>query len=121
MAGWSSCLLDGVLPGQNALAPPLSPRDGGTFLAFPAAPNRSKLGAMPDVPAHPRDSMRPAWRAACLAYRKVRATGALDHPAHLAATAAVREVLPNPTEKEASNQAIAAIAYATTFHAEWFW
>jgi hypothetical protein len=38
--------------------------------------------------------MRPAWRAAVLAYRKVRATGVLDHPAHLATKAAVLELLP---------------------------
>src|SRR5262245_53383857 len=88
---------------------------------FPATPNRGKVGAMPDAPAHPRPDMRPAWRAACLAYRKVRATGQLDHPAHLAARAAVLEVLPSPTEKEASQEAINAIAYATSFHSAWFW
>jgi len=64
-------------------------------------------------------AIRPAWRAVCLAYRRVRATDQLDYPAQLGATAAVLEVLPHLTEKEASQVAVAAIAYTTSFHAEY--
>jgi hypothetical protein len=39
---------------------------------------------------------------------------------HEAAVAAVQEVLPLPW-KEASVEAVNAIAYATRYHSEWFW
>jgi hypothetical protein len=76
---------------------------------------------MPEVAPHPRSDLRPAWRAAVLAYRKTRATGALDHPAHLAAKVAVLELHPTLSDREASQEAIHAVAYATSFHSEWFW
>src|SRR5262245_31079929 len=84
---------------------------------FPLAPKQGRLAAMP----HPRPDMRPAWRAAVPAYRKIRATGALDHPAHLAAKAAVLELLPTLRDTEDSQEAVKAVAYATSFHSEWFW
>jgi hypothetical protein len=73
-----------------------------------------------DRPPTPTEERKPAWRRACLAYREKRRAGASDHEAHLAAVAAVQEVLPLPY-KEASTEAINAIAYATRHHSEWFW
>lgn len=55
---------------------------------------------------------KPASRRACLAYREKRRPGASDHEAHEAADAAVQAVLPLPY-KEASVEAVNAIAYAT--------
>jgi hypothetical protein len=75
---------------------------------------------MPDRPPMPTPERAPAWRAACLAYREKRRAGALDHEAHCAAVAALQAVWPLPW-KEASAEAVAAIAYASRYHAEWFW
>jgi hypothetical protein len=61
---------------------------------------------MPETAPVPTPDRKPAWRAAVLAYRKVRATGALDHPAHLAAKAAVLELLPTLSDQEASQEAV---------------
>jgi hypothetical protein len=71
-------------------------------------------------PPIPTDERRPAWRAACVAYREKRRAGASDQEAHEAAVAAVQEVL-SLTWKEASAEAVNAIAYATRYHSEWFW
>ena len=65
-------------------------------------------------------SRLPAWRRACLAYREIREVGGSDQEAHEAAVEAVQQVLPLP-RKEASAEAINAIAYATKYHSEWFW
>jgi hypothetical protein len=46
--------------------------------------------------------------------------GASDQDAHEAAVAAVQSVLPLP-RKEASAEAVNAVAYATRNHSEWFW
>lgn len=67
------------------------------------------------------EELKPAWRAACLAYRKVRRTGALDQPAWMAARQAVKECLPALTEEEAGAEASRAILYASTWHRDWFW
>ena len=66
------------------------------------------------------DEREPAWRLACLAYREKRRAGARDHEAQEAAVAAVHSVLPLPC-KEASAEAVNAVAYATRNHPEWFW
>ena len=68
----------------------------------------------------PTDERKPAWRAACLAYRAKRRAGASHQAAHEAAVAAVQEVLPL-SWKEASLEAVNAIAYAARYHSEWFW
>jgi hypothetical protein len=52
----------------------------------------------------PTPERKPAWRAACLAYREKRRAGAWEHDAHLAAIAAVQAVWPGLTQKEASAQ-----------------
>jgi hypothetical protein len=61
-----------------------------------------------------------ARRAACLAHREKRREGASDHEAHEAAVAAVQALLPLPW-KEASAEAVSAVAYTTKYHSEWFW
>jgi len=66
------------------------------------------------------EERKPAWRLACLAYRAKRRDGASDQEAHEAAVAAVQSVLPLPW-KEASTEAVNAVAYATKYHSEWFW
>ena len=62
-----------------------------------------------------------AWRAACLAYRRVRQSGKLHHPAHVAAVEAVLEILPGISREEASRQAQNAVSWAASEHTEWFW
>ena len=69
----------------------------------------------------PTPERKPAWRAACLAYREKRRARALDHEAHLAAVAALQGTWPGLTQREASAEAVNAIAYASTYHTEWFW
>jgi hypothetical protein len=60
----------------------------------------------------------PAWRVACLAYRAKRSEGASDQEAYDAAVAAAQSVLCCPQQwKEASVEAVNAIAYAIT----WYW
>ena len=63
----------------------------------------------------------PAWRRACLAYREIREAGGSDQQAHEAAVEAVLQVLPLLSQKEASAEAVNAIAYATKYHSDWFW
>jgi hypothetical protein len=69
---------------------------------------------------NPTEEPMPAWRLACLAYREKRSEGSSDQEAHEAAVAAVQSVLPLPW-KEASAEAVNAVAYATKHHSEWFW
>jgi hypothetical protein len=69
----------------------------------------------------PRDEIRPAWRAAVLAYRREhRATGH-DLPAWHAALVAFREALPEMPEAQAKQETTMAIAYAAANHTKWFW
>ena len=63
---------------QPALAAPRSERTVANWWHDHAAG--------PETPA-PND--KPAWRAACLAYREKRRAGAFDHEGHLAAVAAL--------------------------------
>lgn len=65
--------------------------------------------------------MRDAWRAACLAYRRVRQAGEGDHPAHEAAVEALLEIMPHLSRDEASAQVRQAIHWASVEHTEWFW
>jgi hypothetical protein len=66
------------------------------------------------------EERKPAWCLACLAYRAKRRVGASHLEAHEAAVAAVQSVLPLPW-KEASAEAVNAVAYATRYHSEWFY
>ena len=69
----------------------------------------------------PHEEIRPAWRAAVLAYRREhRATGH-DLPAWRAALAAFRETLPEVPEAQAEAETTHAIAYAAANHTAWFW
>jgi hypothetical protein len=70
-------------------------------------------------PPIPTEDRLPAWRRACLAYGEMRQAGATDQEAHDAAVAAVQTVLPL-SWKEASVEAVNAIAYATRYHSDWF-
>ena len=70
--------------------------------------------------AIPTDESRPGWRRACLAYRQMRRAGASDQQAHEAAVATVQSMWPVPF-REASIEAINAVAYATRYHSEWVW
>ena len=54
-------------------------------------------------------------------YREMRQAGSSDQEAHEAAVAAVLSFWPSLTHKEASAEAVNAIAYATKYHSEWFW
>jgi hypothetical protein len=74
-----------------------------------------------DRPPIPTEDRLPAWRRACLAYGEIRQAGASNQEAHEAAVAAVQQVLPLLSHKEASAEAVNAIAYATKYHSEWFW
>lgn len=69
----------------------------------------------------PTPERKPAWRAACLAYREKRRAGAWYHEAHLAAVAALQAVWPGVTWKEASAEAVNAVSFASTNHSKWFW
>ncbi len=69
----------------------------------------------------PREQLLPAWRAAVRGYRAARPVGQDHHGAHDKAVAAVRKLLPDVSEKEAAQEVIEAVAFAATYHAEWFW
>jgi hypothetical protein len=80
----------------------------------PACPGSFNRG--PISPAE----IRPAWRAAVLAYRANMRVTKHDLPASRVALAAFRAVLPDMPEAEAERQA-AAIVYAAANHTKWFW
>ena len=65
--------------------------------------------------------MMPAWRAAALTYRAARGEGRSHHRAQDAARMAIQAHHPALSRDEASDESIKAIAYASSFHAEWFW
>ena len=79
------------------------------------------VGEHPTQTSLPGDDLKPAWRVACIAYRKVRQAGKLDQPAWLAARAAIQELRPDLDEHAAGQQASAAIHYASVFHTKWLW
>jgi hypothetical protein len=45
----------------------------------------------------------------------------MDHEAHLAAVAALQAVWAGLTQEDASAEVGNTIAYASTYHSEWFW
>jgi hypothetical protein len=45
----------------------------------------------------------------------------MDDEAHLAAVTALQAEWPSLTWKEASAEAVNAIAFASSYHKEWFW
>jgi hypothetical protein len=63
----------------------------------------------------------PAWRAAVLAYRHEYRATREDPLAWAAAFEAFRAALPDMPEDEAKVEAGHAVAYAATYHGEWFW
>ena len=79
------------------------------------------VGEHPTQTSLPGDDLKPAWRVACIAYRKVRQAGKLDHPAWLAARTAIQQLRPDLDEHVAGQQASAAIHYASVFHTKWLW
>jgi hypothetical protein len=76
--------------------------------------------AMPETAPVPTPDRKPAWRAACLAYREKRRAGASHHAAWLAAVEALQVVWPLSRE-EAGLEATKAIAFASAQHTEWLW
>jgi hypothetical protein len=69
----------------------------------------------------PREEIRPAWRAAVLAYRANMRVTRHDDPAWHAAYCAFREVLPEMPEEQAKQETTHAIAYAAANHnTRWF-
>jgi hypothetical protein len=75
---------------------------------------------MPEPAPQPTPERKPAWRAACLAYRDERRAGVGHHSAWLAAVAALQAVWPLP-DSEAGLEATQAIAYASMHHGAWLW
>jgi hypothetical protein len=71
------------------------------------------VGEHPTQTSLPGDDLKPAWRVACVAYRKVRQAG------ELAARAAIQKLRPDLDEHVAGQQASAAIHYASVFHTKW--
>ena len=71
-------------------------------------------------PPLPTEDRKPAWRAACLAYREKRRAGAFDNEAHCAAVAALQAVWPLPW-KEARAEVLQAVHFASVYHGEWLW
>ena len=68
--------------------------------------NCGTIGGMPvEPPPIPTEDRLPAWRRACLAYREIREAGGSDQQAHEVAVAAVPQVLPLLSWKEASAEA----------------
>ena len=68
----------------------------------------------------PTPERKPAWRAACIAYREKRRMGCRDLEAHNAAVKALQAVWPLP-RKEASAEATQAVRFASVYHNEWLW
>lgn len=79
------------------------------------------VGEHPTQTALPAEDLKPACRAACIAYREVRRTGQLDHAAWVAARAAVQVLQPEMDEDVAGRTASAAINYASVYHPKWLW
>ena len=79
------------------------------------------VGEHPTQTTLPGEDLKPAWRVACVAYRKVRQSGELDQPAWSAAKAAIQQLRPDLNAEEAGKQASAAIHYASVFHTKWLW
>jgi hypothetical protein len=79
------------------------------------------VGEHPTQASQPRDDIKPAWRVACVAYRDVRRQGELHFPAWRKARAAVLELRPDLSEREAGDEAHRAVHYASVYHQAWLW
>jgi hypothetical protein len=66
-----------------------------------------------ECPPIPTEDRKPVRRRACPAYREMRQAGASDQEPH---EAVVQQVLPLLSWKEASAEAVNAIAYAAKYH-----
>jgi hypothetical protein len=75
---------------------------------------------MPEAVAPPRRFMLPAWRAAAVAYRAARRERRSHDEAHHTAEMAIR-AHPGMNQKEALDEAIRAVSFASTYHTAWFW
>lgn len=74
------------------------------------------------IPDRPEEGIvSDAWRAAILAYRKMRQQGYSDHPASHAARSAVMLAEPGVSTDDAGLIARTPIAWASRAHKEWFW
>jgi hypothetical protein len=83
---------------------------------------RFTMSEIVQSPPHlPREQIRPAWRAAVLAYRANMRVTRHNSPAWWAAYSAFREVLPEMPEQQAKQETTMAIAYAAANHTAWFW
>jgi hypothetical protein len=71
--------------------------------------------------ALPPEEIKPGWRAAVLAYRRVCRVTPEDRFARAAAFEAFCSVLPEMPEEQAEVETSQAIAYAAANHTEWFW
>jgi hypothetical protein len=69
----------------------------------------------------PREEIKPAWRAAVLAYRHFYRVAAEDRLAPDAALETFRGVLPDLSKEQAKVETTQAIAFAAANHTKWFW
>ena len=75
----------------------------------------------PASPPSPPAERLEAWRAAVLAYRRVRRTTGDDWCGHVEAIDAYLAVRPEASPDEAEHQGTRAICYAAAHHTGWFW
>ena len=78
------------------------------------------MAACPSNAHHSRPKIA-CQRGVGHAWPTVRSDKRVVQQAHEAAVQAVLGVLPALTQKEASKEAVDAVAYATKYHSEWFW
>ena len=71
-------------------------------------------------PPMPTEERKPAWRVACLAYRAKRRAGPATRKRTRLRSRPCR-LCGHCRGKEASAEAVNAVAYATRYHSEWFW
>ena len=73
---------------------------------------------MPLDQERPSEARKPAWRAACLAYRAKLQAGASDDLAPRRSRGG-QEVWPGLSWAKASAEAVNAVSFASAFHEEW--
>ena len=66
----------------------------------------------------PTPERKPAWRAACVAYRERRRPGDLHHEAHRAAMEALQAVW---SLEGSERQVKLAVHFASVDHKKWLW
>lgn len=69
----------------------------------------------------PPEDVLPGWRAACAAYRAELRKGHKDPEAHRAAVAAYMTAMPGASRREASDQAVLAVHWASVHHNAWLY